>query len=164
MTLAPLTDAPVQIQIHVIAALISILLGPLVLYRRRRDRVHKIAGYAWIVAMLTVATSSWFISSFAVIGPFSPIHGFALLTYWSVYSGMRHILARRITAHQAVLRSLYWNGLLIAGLANFLPGRAMNIVFFNGAGVLGWGVIALGGVALIMRATGVWQSRAQPAV
>ncbi len=157
MTLAPLIDAPVQIQIHVVAALLSIALGPFVLYRRRRDRTHKTLGYIWISAMLTVATTSWFISSFAVIGPFSPIHGFALLTHWSVYTGLRHVFAKRIAAHRAVLRSLYWNGLLIAGLANFLPGRAMNTVFFEGSGMLGWVVIAVGGVALIMRATGVWQ-------
>lgn len=97
---------------------------------------------------------------FALIGSFSPIHGFALLTYWSVYTGIRHIFAKRIAAHRAVLRSLYWNGLLIAGLANLLPGRTMNAVFFEGLGALGWGVIAVGGVALIMRATGGWQLRA----
>ncbi|MFT5743932.1 MAG: putative membrane protein [Paracoccaceae bacterium] len=137
----------------------SIALGPVVLYRTRRDRLHKIAGYIWISATLTVATTSRFISHFAVIGPFSPIHGFALLTYWSVYTGIPHIFAKRIAAHRAVLRSLYWNGLLIAGLANFLPGRTMNTVFFEGLGALGWGAIAVGGETLIMRATGVWQPR-----
>lgn len=35
----------------------------------------------------------------------------------------------------------------------------MNAVFFEGLGALGWSVIAVGGVALIMRTTGAWQPR-----
>jgi uncharacterized membrane protein len=57
-----MTLAPLQIQIHAIAALMSVALGPVVLYRTRRDRLHKMAGYIWISATLTVATTSWFIS------------------------------------------------------------------------------------------------------
>ncbi len=89
-----------------IAALMSIAVGPVVLYRERRDRLHKMGGYIWVSAMLNVATASRFISSIAVIDPFSPIHGIALLAYWSVYTGMGHIFAKRIAAHRAVLRNL----------------------------------------------------------
>jgi len=160
MTLTPLIDAPLQIQIHAAAALLAVLLGPVALYRRRRDRWHKIAGYVWIAAMLVVATTSWFISSFAIIGPFSPIHGFAVLTYVSIWLGMRHVIAGRITAHRAVFRSLYWNGLLIAGLANFLPGRSMSRMVFGAGSGLGWWVIGAGAIALTARM--LWARRPTP--
>jgi len=36
-------------------ALITLFLGPIALYRRTRDRAHKVVGYVWMVAMLTAA-------------------------------------------------------------------------------------------------------------
>ena len=151
MTLDPILNAPLQIQIHVLAAIVGLLLGPVVLYRRKGDTVHKKLGYTWITAMLIVATSSWFITSFGVIGPFSPIHGFALLTYWSIWHGIRQALAGDIKAHQSSLRGLYWNGLIIAGVANFIPGRTLNRILFPESPMLGWAVIALGAALILWR-------------
>ena len=148
MSLAPFLDAPVQIQIHAACALTAVLIGPVALYRRRRDCIHKYVGYVWVVAMFTVAVSAFFIHSFAVIGPFSPLHGFALLTFWSLWSGMRHIFAGRIRAHEATFRSLYWFGLMLAGLANFLPDRLVNQALFGGADRFGWIAIAFGGAGI----------------
>lgn len=149
MSFEPLVSAPLQIQIHAAAAVISVALGPLPLYRKRCDRLHKITGYIWVVAMFTVAVTAFMIHSFAVIGPFSPLHGFAILTFWSLWRGVT--LARRgdIHAHQATFRSLYWFGLMIAGLANFLPDRRINQAVFGGEDTLGWIVIAAGAVVLV---------------
>ena len=148
MSLEPFLTAPLQIQIHAIAALTAVVVGPLPLYRKRRDRIHKVAGYIWVTAMFTVAVTAFFIHSVAVIGPFSPLHGFALLTFWSLYSGLRHIFAGRVRAHQLTFRSLYWFGLWAAGLANFLPDRRTNQALFGGNDSLGWIVIALGGLVI----------------
>lgn len=149
MSLDPFLVAPLHIQIHAVAAVIAVLVGPVPLYRKRRDRLHKVSGYIWVVAMFTVAVSAFFIHSFAVIGPFSPLHGFAFLTFWSLYTGMRHIFAGRQHAHQMTFRSLYWFGLMAAGLANFLPDRRINEALFAGNDALGWIVIAVGVVAVI---------------
>jgi uncharacterized membrane protein len=138
-----------HIQIHAAAATVAVLLGPLPIYRKRRDRLHKVAGYIWVTAMLAVAVTAFFIHSFAVIGPFSPLHGFALLTLWSLWRGIDAARRGDIVVHEATLRSLYWFGLLIAGLANFLPDRRINQMFFDGQDQLGWIVIALGGAALV---------------
>ena len=151
MTLTPLFDASLQIQIHVCAALVSVFLGPFVLLRKRRDRVHKVMGYVWVVAMAVVALSSFAISEFAVIGPFSPIHGLAVLTLWSLWAGVRHAVQGRIAAHRIVFRNLYWYGLLVAGTLNFLPGRRMNEVVFGGQDTLGLWLIAAVGCAVALR-------------
>ncbi len=82
------------------------------------------------------------------LGPFSPLHGFALLTFWSLWQGIRQVRAGRIQAHKATMRGLYWFGLIIAGLANFLPDRRTNEVFFSGNDSLGWIVIGVGAVVL----------------
>jgi len=149
MSLDPFLSAPLYIQFHAGAALLAIALGPVAIYRQRRDRIHKVVGYVWVTAMFTVAASAFFIHSFAVIGPFSPLHGLALLTLWSLYMGVTHARAGRIRAHKATFRSLYWYGLMIAGLANFLPDRRINQTVFGGNDGLGWIVIGLGAFALV---------------
>ena len=66
------------------AALVAHFLGPFALDRARRDRLHKVLGYTWVLAMAITALSSFFIHSFPVIGPFSPIHLLALFALWSL--------------------------------------------------------------------------------
>jgi uncharacterized membrane protein len=149
MSLDPILSAAPVIQIHASAALLALLLGPVALYRRRRDRLHKITGYLWVLAMAVTALSSFGIWSFALIGPFSPIHLLAVLALWSLWQGMRQILAGRVAAHAQTMRSLYWRGLIIAGLFNFMPGRVVNRTLFAQGGWQGWIVIAPG-LALIL--------------
>ncbi len=149
MTLSPFIDAGAIIQIHAVLASIAIVLGPVALYRTKRDRSHKVVGYVWMLAMGGAALSSFGITSFGIVGPFSPIHLLAVLVLWSIYSALRAVIVdRNITAHQRILRSLYWNGLLVAGAFNFLPGRATNRVFFEGKEELGY--VVLGGVIVFI--------------
>ena len=149
MSLEPLLSAPLPIQIHAASAMAAIVLGPLPLYRQRRDMVHKVVGYMWVVAMAWAAFSSFFIYSFAIIGPFSPLHGLAILALWSLWRGISYARADNIPAHRATFRSLYWTGLMIAGLANFLPNRRINEAVFNGHDELGYIVIAVGAGGLL---------------
>ena len=143
MTLTPFLTAPMDIQVHIIAACIGLILGPVVLYRRRRDVLHKALGYIWIGAMAVLAFGSFFIPShFTAIGV-GPLHGFAVLTLWSLWAGMCAAIQRDFAKHQAILRSLYSNGLIIAGAFAFLPGRTINRAVFGEPSQLGWVVIAL---------------------
>lgn len=144
MTLVPLYTADPIVQFHVVCALFALVLGPVALYRRRRDRVHKLLGYSWVCAIAGVALSSFGIHSFAVIGPFSPIHALSLFTLWSLYEGLRLILSGRVIGHRIVMRNLYWYGLCVAGLFNFLPGRTMNKVLLGGQDGLGYVVTGIG--------------------
>lgn len=150
MTLLPFLSAPLPVQVHIVAALLAVALGPVALYRRRRDRTHKVVGYVWVSAMTVLAVGSFLIPShFTPVG-LGPLHGFAVLTLWSLWAGVRAAIARDICRHEAILRSLYSNGLVIAGAFTFLPGRSLNRMVFGEPSQLGWLVIAalLGLVAL----------------
>lgn len=161
MSLTPLFNIPVYLQLHVLFALVSVVLGAFVVLRSRRDRLHKISGYIWTVSMATVALSSFWIREYALIGPFSPIHLLSVLTLWSLWAGIRHAVAGRITAHRTVFRNLYWYGLLVAGTFNFLPGRRMNQVVFGDAPDLGlWFMGAVGFCTLAYNVWRVAQRRA----
>ncbi|AXI48495.1 hypothetical protein C1J03_22355 [Sulfitobacter sp. SK012] len=144
MTLAPFFDAPVYIQLHAAAAMIALLLGPFVILRNRRDRLHKTGGYIWVLSMMVVAVSSFWITEFAMIGPFSPIHALSVFALWSVWEGLRHAFAGRVDAHRQVFQNLYWRGLVIAGLFNFLPGRASNRAVFPDSPDAGLWVLGVG--------------------
>jgi uncharacterized membrane protein len=150
MTLTPLLDAEQIIQLHVLCASIGLLLGPVSLYQPRRGRLHQVVGYVWVLAMGATALSAFFIHSFPMIGPFSPIHGLAIFTLWSLFKGMQHVFAGRIREHQMVMRSLYWHGLAIAGLFKFLPGRTLNRMVFDDAHGFGYGVIAAGIAGIVL--------------
>lgn len=80
MTLSPILTAGPEVQLHIAAAIVSIVLGPFALYLRRGTRLHRSVGYSWVVAMMVLALSSFAIHGFGLIGPFSPLHGLALLT------------------------------------------------------------------------------------
>lgn len=154
MTLSPILSAAPVIQLHVAAAVAAILLGPLALYWRQGTKLHRYAGYSWVSAMAVLALSSFGIHSFAVIGPFSPLHGLALFTLWSLYEGIRQARAGQIAIHRRVFHNLYWFGVMVAGLFNFLPGRAINRALMPETPQIGYAVIALGvstAVFLVLR-------------
>ena len=149
MTLAPLLAAPPLIQAHVLAALAALLIGPLALFRRRRDRLHRVAGYGFVVTLAATALSGLLIPSFLpVIGRFGPIHALALLALWTLFVGVRHIHRGDRVAHAESMRSLYWQALGIAGLFTLIPGRTLNEALFPAAPQAGWVAIALGLAAL----------------
>ncbi len=147
----PLLNASAQIQLHVLAAVISISLGPFVLFRKRRDRIHKTFGYIWITAMAITAISSLFIFELRMFGLFSPIHLLSLLTIGSLIFGVGCAIRGRISAHRKTMQSLYFWSLGVAGLFTFTPGRILNKVFFTGHETTGfYGLLALAGTLILL--------------
>lgn len=153
-------DAPLAVQVHLIAALEALCLGPLVLWRRRRDRLHKMLGYVWVCNMTIAAVSSFFIhGEFAIIGPFGPIHA---LSVWSLYIMWSAIAAARagdMARHSGLMQGLYHYGVLVAALMTVLPGRRINGMLFGENESLGLWLIASVAVAIGLR-VGLrqWQS------
>ncbi len=133
-SLATLAQADFAVQLHVVCALVSIGMLPFVMWRKTRDRMHKIMGYTWAVAMAGTALSSFAISNFGMVGPFSPLHALAVLTLWTLYSTIRAAIRRDIKRHKTGLRNLATYGLGIPMVLNFLPERLFTRAFFEGNG------------------------------
>jgi uncharacterized membrane protein len=159
MSLTPILTAPPEIQIHAAAATFALVLGPVSLFRRRYDWIHKTLGYVWVSAMVVACASSFFISGFELIGPFSPLHLLAVLTLWALYDGVCHAIAGNIDAHRAAMQSIYWHGIFLAGLFTFLPGRAISRMLFPSWPDLGFVVIGVGLMIVVTRL--VWQRRSR---
>jgi uncharacterized membrane protein len=61
-------QAPIQIKFHIICALYALIIGPVAIFRNRRDKLHRWLGYSWVVALALTALSSFFIFGFRIWG------------------------------------------------------------------------------------------------
>jgi uncharacterized membrane protein len=159
MSLAPILTASLAIQIHVAAAILAMALGAVVLFRPKGTPIHKLMGRLWAVLMLVVATSAIFINEIRLVGPFSPIHLFVLLTYAGIGFGIWEIRHGRVQSHQATMKSTYLGALLLTGAFTLLPGRRMHEVLFGADS--GW-LPSLVAIPLVLAATAYLWRRLMP--
>ena len=155
MTLTPLLDAALIVQIHVAFAIPALLIGPFAIFMRTSWRAHKIVGYCWVVAMAGLSITALFIPShsLAVVGHLGPIHLFSVFGLWGITNGIWLATQGRIAEHRMALKWTWFGAMGAASLANFIPGRTINQMVFGEPSAAGWGVIALGAVALVS----LWQ-------
>lgn len=132
MTLEPLFNAPIAIQIHVLAVTPAALLGAYILFKQKGTRWHRLLGKIWLGLMVLTASSSFFIHRIDMFHGFSPIH---FLSVYVLVGSWRAIVAARrhdIRTHKRIVTGLYLGGIIGAGLFTLLPGRIMNEVVFSG--------------------------------
>ncbi|MEL6645340.1 MAG: DUF2306 domain-containing protein [Pseudomonadota bacterium] len=151
MDVTAITQSTPLVHVHLLCALCAVLIGPVALWRQRRDRLHKICGYAFVAAMAGLALSGFAIPSavFAAIGPFGPIHVLCIVTLFGLWQGVTAARRGQITRHRAHMRGLYFGALLITGLFTVMPGRALNRALFPETPEFGWIFVTLGTLALI---------------
>ena len=127
---ALLARQPWVIQLHIAAALTALLLGTIQLVGIKGTGVHRLIGWSWVIAMLTVAISSLFIRQINP-GSFSWIH---LLSGWTLIAlpmALFAIRRGRVARHASGMTWTFVGGLIVAGVFTFLPGRLMWEVFFG---------------------------------
>lgn len=145
-----LSNMEPNVALHAAAASFAFVLTPFVLWRQRRDRLHKTLGYIWVVAMALTALSSFTISAVGGIGRFSFLHGLAILALWSLYSAIRMAMKGNIKGHQAALRNLATFGLGLPMVLNFLPGRTLSRAFSAESPLLGLTLMSLMYIAILI--------------
>jgi uncharacterized membrane protein len=158
MIIDVLMEAGPIITLHVAAAVLAVVVGPVALYRCSRDIWHRVAGVVWVLAMALLAGTSLFIHEARMVGAFSVIHVLSLLTLaglgqglWALYRGNRRL-------HGRIMRALYLQALVIAGIFTFLPGRRMSAMLFADTPMMGFVIVmALGMVVGLL----IWRDRAR---
>ena len=131
MDLSILNASASPIPAHAYAAFFAVLLGGVQLSMPKGTNIHKYLGYAWVVLMLWVSISSFWIQTIRVIGPFSPIHFLSIFTIWSIFEAIRSAKNGNIRRHKRMMKLLYILALIVTGLFTLLPGRTMNAVLFG---------------------------------
>ena len=124
---------------HLITALAALLLGGLVLARRKGSASHKALGWAWVLMMGSTAVASAFIRDYQLpnLLGFTPIHGFTLLVAVQLPRGIWTIRQGNVMAHRRAMRGLYIGACVLAGIFTLLPGRFLgNLLWKHTLGIM----------------------------
>lgn len=127
--LSPLLRIPGVLQAHIAGAVLSFIIGAILLRGVKGNMFHRALGYAWIVTMGVTAVSSFWLTGMNG-DSYSFIH---LLSGWTVIvlpMGLAAARRRNISVHRREMTGIFMGGMLIAGLFSFLPGRTMWHLFF----------------------------------
>ena len=116
---------------HLATILIALVLTPVMLLRRRGDRLHRGLGYIWVIAMGLTAAISFDIRLIMVDGRMSPIHVLSAGTLIAmpriVYTARKH----DHRSHRRVVRLVAGSALLIAGFFTFPFNRLLGHWLFG---------------------------------
>jgi uncharacterized membrane protein len=111
---------PLAVAIHLATVLPALVLGLVVLARRKGGKMHRRLGAVWMGLMVTTAVASFWIRGES--GAFSGIHLFSVGTLIAVPMAIWRIRVKDVPAHRQIMVSLYI-GLVVAGLFALDPDR-----------------------------------------
>jgi uncharacterized membrane protein len=134
MTVTPYAPS-LPVLIHLAAAGGALLLGSVMLMRRKGTTSHRQLGWAWVALMTTVAVSSLWIPRFL---EFTWIHLFTLLTAVSLPLAIWHIRHGNVRGHASAMKGLFIGGMLVAGMFTLAPGRLLGNLLWKGV----WGYLS----------------------
>src|SRR5262245_12171685 len=112
MTLAPLFNASPAIQLHAFAAMAAFALGLLQLAAPKGTIPHRAAGWLWVVLMVLVSITAFFIHEIRLWGPWSPIHLLAIFTLAMLPLAVLHARRHRVANHRQAMISIFVGALI----------------------------------------------------
>jgi uncharacterized membrane protein len=115
--------------IHLAAVVPAVTVGVAQLYLPKGSRLHKVMGWIWVLAMVVVALSSFWIMELRKGAGFSVIH---LLSAWVLVAlalAIWFIRRGNVRAHKRFMVGVML-GVAGAGLGALAPGRFLSILLF----------------------------------
>ena len=131
MSLAPLLQAAPAIPLHAFAAMAAFVLGLVQFAAPKGTLPHRTIGWIWVVLMVVVAASSFWIHQIRLVGPFSPIHVLSIFTLVVLPLAVWRAHTHRVADHRRMMIFIFTGALVVAGLFTLLPGRIMHHVIFG---------------------------------
>jgi uncharacterized membrane protein len=116
---------------HAFAAMAAFALGLVQFAAPKGTLPHRTIGWIWVLLMVSVAISSFWIHTIRLVGPFSPIHLLSIFTLIVLPIGVWRAHRHRAADHKRIMTMIFTGALVIAGLFTFLPGRIMHAVVFG---------------------------------
>jgi uncharacterized membrane protein len=118
------------IVVHLCFAVVAFAIGFIQLLGPKGTMMHRILGWTWVVMMMTVAISSFFIHAINPKG-FSLIHILSVIVVCALPVGVYAARRHNIDLHKRTMRNVFLGGLVVAGLFTFFPGRLIWQMFFG---------------------------------
>jgi uncharacterized membrane protein len=121
------------IALHLVAALLALLIGAVVMARRKGTSSHRLLGWSWTLLMGVVAVSSVFIRDTHLpnIAGYTPIHFFTITTAITLPVGIGRIRRGDVAGHRQVMRNLFMGACVTAGMFTLLPGRLLGTLLWK---------------------------------
>ncbi len=122
---------------HLVTALAALLIGLLVLLRRKGTASHRAWGWAWVALMGSTALASAFMRDYQLpnLAGITPIHAFTALVAVQLPRGVWFIRRGNVVGHRKTMRGLYIGGCVVAGIFTLLPGRFLGRLLWQGLGL-----------------------------
>jgi uncharacterized membrane protein len=149
MNLAPLLNAAPVIKLHAFAALGALALGAFQFVASKGTHSHRAIGWTWVVLMLVMLVSAFFVHDVLLWGPFSPqvclvphkprpwmvrcaaIHLVTLGFLLALPAAVLHARFHHLKYHRRAMLLLVVGALLFAAIFALDRGRIMNAVVFG---------------------------------
>ncbi|MBR0783308.1 DUF2306 domain-containing protein [Bradyrhizobium iriomotense] len=131
MSLAPLLEAAPAIPLHAFAAMAAFMLGLVQFAAPKGTLPHRTIGWIWVVLMVVVAASSFWIHQIRLVGAFSPIHLLSIFTLVVLPLAVWRAHTHRVADHRRMMILIFAGALVVAGLFTLVPGRIMHRVIFG---------------------------------
>ena len=118
---------------HMLTAVSALLLGSVILSRRKGTGSHRLLGWAWVVLMAGTTLSSAFIRDYRLpnLLGYTPIHGFTLFVAVMLPLAIWHIRRGNVAGHRKAMQGMFIGGCVIAGLFTLLPGRFLGSLLWG---------------------------------
>src|SRR6516165_11551439 len=100
VTLAPLFSASPAIKLHAFAAMAAFGLGVVQLSAPKGTLPHRAIGWVWVVLMLVISISAFWIHELRLWGPWSPIYLLAIFTLAMLPLAVLHARRHRVGRHR----------------------------------------------------------------
>jgi uncharacterized membrane protein len=118
-------NVPFAVWPHVATIIAALALTPVMMVRRRGDRLHRRLGWIWCSAMFLTAASSFFIRGINE-GGLSYIHILSAFTLIQVPVIVWTARTHRVAQHRTTVRAMVAGALILAGIFTLPPGRMLG--------------------------------------
>ena len=138
-TFADLLQRHPLVFFHLVTAFGALVIGTVVMLRRKGTGSHRALGWAWVLLMGSTAIASAFIRDYRLpnVYGFTPIHAFTVLVAINLPRGIWYIRRGQVAAHRKTMRSLFFGACVVAGLFTLLPGRFLGrLIWQQGLGLV----------------------------
>ena len=116
---------PWPVWVHLGTIALALVLTPVLLWRRRGDRRHRLLGYVWVAALLVTALDSFLVRGVRP-GQLSPIHLISVWVLFQLWPLVRAARAGDHLRHRGAVRGMATGGLVIAGIFTLPFGRMLG--------------------------------------
>ena len=118
---------------HLVTAFAALLLGSVILIRRKGNSSHRALGWIWVALMGSTALATAFIRDYQLpnIAGFTPIHAFTVLVAVGLPRGIWHIRHGNLAGHRRQMKGLFIGGCVLAGVFTLLPGRFLGSLLWQ---------------------------------